>query len=388
MENHRILDWLSARTIESSRANYRREIKRLARFAAQRGKDLYAIVDQYRAARRSGSNEAEDFIDSWKDIIRAYTTHINSLPDAAPLSRKNYLSIIKSYLTYHEIPIRVDLPRRVAVFYHNRSIRKEEIRLILSNATLRDRVIFLFMVESGIRGDTLTKLRYEHIREDYEKGTVPMMVQTPAEILKDRVANRFSFIGEDAFRALQEYLKPRGTLQDQDLLFASEKPGKVNLKKRKNFSAGSLSVKFNRLARKLKLDKQTHPGKPGKITLHSLRKYFRNNMKADSAWINFWMGHSLGTDEHYITHEPEVRHRELYAQGYPSLRIYESMETKDTEIQELREEIKFIKEHSDLLERVIEAGNPTQEQKKMILEWVIKTLSKGSPSPEPEEKEP
>ena len=109
-------------------------------------------------------------------------------------------------------------------------------------------------------------------------------------------------------------------MKDDDFVFASEKEGKVV---GEQFSPASLSVKFNRIVQKLKIDKSTaQPGKPKKVRLHGLRKYFFNNMKADESLRKFWMGHSLGVDAHYISRDVE-RHREEYKKGYAYLRIYD-----------------------------------------------------------------
>jgi len=48
---------------------------------------------------------------------------------------------------------------------------------------------------------------------------------------------------------------------------------------------------------------------------------FRNNIKvSDPAYRKFWMGRSFGTDEHYLTRDPE-EHRQECAQAYNNLRI-------------------------------------------------------------------
>jgi hypothetical protein len=69
--------------------------------------------------------------------------------------------------------------------------------------------------------------------------------------------------------------------------------------------------------------KESGSPKMKEIRLHGLRKYFRNNMKADGAFVNFWMGLSLGVDAHYISRDVE-EHRRRYREGYPSLRLYEA----------------------------------------------------------------
>ena len=70
-------------------------------------------------------------------------------------------------------------------------------------------------------------------------------------------------------------------------------------------------------------------------------------MRADPSYREFWMGHSLGVDEHYVSRDPEF-HRKEYKKGYESIRILEpatpqqimeiaeQLKQKDQEIQELK----------------------------------------------------
>jgi len=186
------------------------------------------------------------------------------------------------------------------------------------------------MAESGQRPNTLVQLRYRHIKEDFEARRRPMKIDLPSQILKDRVANRFTFIGEDGFNSLREYLSTRMPLDDNEVIFQPEKP----YAKTEYLSPDTFSNKFSRVALKLKLTKIEEKGKPKPLRLYCLRKYFRNRIQvSDTSFREFWMAHSLGTDEHYITRDPE-KHREEYRKAYQNLRIFTS-DVPET-IEELR----------------------------------------------------
>ena len=372
--NHWIEDWLSARAeAESTKYSYIRYIKTFSDFCQHRRKDLYNIVEEYRVAKRSGYEVELDFTESWQDLIRAYSTKIKR-SRFAPLTQKNYLSIAKSFLSYYKIPIDVDLPRRACVKYHNRDLTEEIIKKILSKASQRDRTIWLLMAESGLRSGTAINLKYWQIKEDFEKGTVPMRILTPSESLKDHVGDRWSFIGDDGIKALTEYLQPRMPLDDQDFVFTSKKPGRV---KGEQFTTASLSTLFGRIVRGLKLEKGRESGKLGHFRMHGLRKYFRNNMRADPSYREFWMGHSLGVDEHYVSRDAEF-HRKEYKKGYESLRILEpatpaqlteiveQMKQKDKEIQELRTQ------NESLSARIDKLAEPLEILKEMDIEELSK----------------
>ena len=342
--NHWIEDWLFNSTeAEGSRKNYERYINNLNKFCKERGKNLFEIVEEYRKSRKSGYQTEMDFVESWQDLIRTYSTHIKK-SDYTPLTQKNYLSGAKSYFSYYKIPIDVDLPKRVYVKYHNRDLTKEHIRKILSKASQRDRTIFLLMAESGLRIGTAIHIKYWHIKEDFEQGKVPLRIITPSESLKDHVGDRWSFIGEDGEKALRQYLQPRMPLKDQDYIFTSRKPEKM---KGKQFTTASISTIFRRIVNALKLENSTQfiHGKPHHLRLHGLRKYFRNYMRCDPSYREFWMGHSLGVDSHYVSRDPEF-HRKEYTKGYEQLRVLEQAIPIATErsIEELKKNLTLVNE--------------------------------------------
>lgn len=322
-------------------------------YCNRRGQNPDNLVDNYRALKYLDGAKREEFLENWQDAIRGYVPWLNKQMKNgqkrfAPGTVKDCLTAIKSFNHYWKIPLDVDLLKHPYVVYHNRDLKKEEFKQILTFASPRDKVIYLILGESGIRVDNAVNLKYWQIKEDFEAKRVPMKILLPSSTLKDHVGDRWTFIGEDGFRALSDYLTGR-TIKDDDYVFKSEKKGKVV---GDQFSSASLSTKFNRIVQKLEIAPTLGKGsgKPKKIRLHGLRKYFRNNMKADSAFINFWMGHSLGVDAHYISRDPE-EHRDRYKEGYKQLRILgtddaftsmsEMQRKHSAEIKELEEKLKI-----------------------------------------------
>ena len=275
---------------------------------------------------------------------------------------KNHLVAVRSFLKFHKIPLDVELPKRPYVLYHNRDFSKEELRLILSRAHQRERTLYLLLLESGLRATSAITLRYWQIKEDYEKDIIPLRILTPAATLKDHVGDRWSFLGSDGVKALKEYLQPRGQLRDDDLVFTSERPGKV---KGEQFSLASASVMFARTVKKLHFERGAPAGKPGHYRMHGLRKYFRNNMRAESSFREFWMGHTIGVDEFYKSTDVEF-HRREYEKNYEELRILEpttptglkeiqeKLSKRDIEIQELRAKVQELIDTQDTVRHLCE----------------------------------
>jgi len=396
----RVEDWLNARCeSDKSQKSYIFGWGYFEKFCIERGRDANRLVDDYRAMKYEGELKKDVFLEGWQDLLRGFYGWLK--PKLASLSFKQCLSAIRSYMRFWKVPLEVDLPKHPYVTYHNRDITKEEVKQILKFASPRDRVIYLVLAESGLRSDTAVNLKYWQIKEDFEAKRVPMKIMLPSSSLKYHVGDRWTFIGEDGFRELSDYLARRLPLKDENYVFVSEKPEKV---KGDQFSAASLSVKFNRLVQKLGIAKSRgKAGIPKRIRLHGLRKYFRNNHGADSAFINFWMGHSLGTDAHYISRDPE-EHRKRYAEGYKALRVfepnpesltalYQQVHEKDIEIKEIKhqletkdKELEAVKSELSTLANVVKQISATDYYKQMLEETAEKTAEKLTQDPEFMEK--
>lgn len=147
----------------------------------------------------------------------------------SPLFINETLAAISSFFRSHRIPVAyTNYPKRTYLKYHNKDLTKEEIKTILEHSGLRERTFYLMMLESGLRPNTLIRLQYKHMKEDYESNKVPMKINTPREILKGKYyEGRFTFIGKEAFDSLKEYLKGREPLDSEEYIFQHEKMKKI-----------------------------------------------------------------------------------------------------------------------------------------------------------------
>jgi integrase len=317
----------------------------LKAFETKTGHKAEEIVGEWKNIRYDYAKR-ERFLDEQAELIERFA--IGELGGKTPKTRLSYLTGIISFYKHNKIPVEPDVTEKIYIVNHNRAIKKEEIARILENATLRDKCFFLMMLESGLRPQTLVMLRYTHIKEDFEASRVPMKINVDSEMLKDRVSARFTFIGEDGFKTLKEYLAPRMPLKDDDVIF---KPVHISNQKGDYLSPSLFSMQFCKIVDKLGIS----PKKAGRfrheLDLYTLRKYFRNNMKTQDADLReYWMGHTLGTDRHYIDSNPEdpatvEKHRVEYSNGYPFIRVLaESPSEMVNEIEELRKKNKELEE--------------------------------------------
>jgi integrase/uncharacterized coiled-coil protein SlyX len=297
-------------------------------------KDVVTNWRNIKSTTRNREQKIEKFKDELKDVIESYRSHLKT-EKITPLSLKWYLSALQSFLRSSDIPVTIELPKRAFVQYHNRDITKEEIRSIVEHVhSIRDKCFFILMAESGMRPDTLCKLQFKHFKQDFRNHTIPMKVELPSEILKYRVSDRFTFIGEDGVRILKEYLKPLLPLNDEDFIFRPRRKGRGEQDLEGQATPTAFSTAFNRVVQKLKLSDSIGRGKPKALRLYNLRKYFRNNLRSvDSGFINFWMGHTDNADMHYVSMNAE-EHRRRYSEGYQSLRIFEPSESGQMKVLE------------------------------------------------------
>ena len=369
--------------------------KELSNFVEWANLELGHVVETWDSVKYD-PREKEKFIDELSTVVQDYYIHLKKV-GYAPNTMDTKVSAVLSFFKYLKIDVDFEHQRYAFVKYHNRDLSKEDIKSILDNSTLRDRCFFLMMLESGLRPDTLTSIKYKHIKEDYEAGKVPMKIDLPSEILKDRVSARWTFIGEDGFKVLKEYLKNR-ELKDEDYLFIPSKPGTA--KSDSYLGDKAFSSVFGRLATKLKMVEKTKERKPRQVRLYCLRKHFRNYMTCDPSYREYWMGHSIGVDEHYISRDPE-RHRQEYLKGYKSLRIYPESEDvtalaaklveKEKEIEDLKAQLQAVQLQTNTTQlllkdfepyiqvmknkAVVEALGPT-EKEKMIDEIVAESIKR------------
>ena len=97
------------------------------------------------------------------------------------------------------------LSRRVT--RKDRSPRPEELQNVLNVADLREKVKVSLPALSGFREETLSRLRYGHVREGLEANRTPFHCAVEIEITKGKYASYSTFIGGEAADYLRLYLE-------------------------------------------------------------------------------------------------------------------------------------------------------------------------------------
>ena len=356
--------WLNQVTeSETTKRRHLQDILKFEKWAYDNyGLDVKSLPLKWRQAKYNGEVEKEKFLDQLNDVLRDYFAFLKGR--VTPLSVKRKMSTVMSFLHTFDIPAKPLRIRYPYVVYHNRDITKDELRLIVEASDPRDRAIWLILYESGMRPQTLAKLKWKHIKADF--GNIPMKIDLTSDILKCRVSQRWTFIGEDGVKALKTYLASRLPLKDDDFIFVTEKPSN------KPLTAQAMSQAFNMIVKKLKLAKG-EGRKPKELRLYCLRKAFRKYMASaiDSAYVEFWMGHT-STATHYLSMDIEF-HRQLYKKGYENLRLYQPTHIEKL-IAEQREEIERLRSQLNQMQKQYQEAMKTIEilQKSDLVQLLLR----------------
>jgi len=227
------------------------------------------------------------------------------------------------------------LPRRVTK--KDRAPKLEEAQRVLNVCDLREATIVSMTVLGGFREETLTLLRYRHVREDLEAGRTPIHVHIEIEITKGKYASYDTFLGAEAAEYLRLYLEARrrgspykreGTpeippeeINDESPLIRDSRspiPKPVGPKQIRKL-VHNLYVRAGLLQQK-----KPEPGsRPSyELKFHSLRKTFKTQMEAagvKTEYVEYMMGHKRDT-YHDIESLGIEKLRNIYASANLSIR--------------------------------------------------------------------
>lgn len=315
-----IENWLSTvayshSNSENTRIGY---IYHFQRFLSHTGKTPEQILEDY--------EKMDD-----KQFKRYYSPQIMSFivklqkEGYSPSTQQFAINTTKSFFKYNDLPLNYIPTGHKFIIFHNRDITKEEIEEIIKDAEPREKAFYVLMVQSGLRPHEICNLKIENFEDLLNENTpIPCLIKISQEQTKGQYSEYFTFTGKESLYYIKDYLKRRvHPLRPEDHLFTKEDsitPVDTDL----------LSHMFRRTVTRLKnqnvLDFKNKKGQKtnrNELRLYNLRKYFRNHAgNAGQEFVNFWMGHSLGVDDHYFSKTNIPKHRQQYQDfAMPNLRI-------------------------------------------------------------------
>jgi len=245
----------------------------------------------------------------------------------APGTISNHAKGVKAL--YRANGVRLELPCKLSrrVVYSDRAPTQEELSCILEVADLRGKAIVSMLALGGFRVGTLVCLRYRHIRDDLEKGVVPVHVHVEAEITKGKYGDYDTFISAEAADYLKLYLEERKKgklyglkgpeqIHDDSPLFRNQQVSKVQ-----PLTPGGIHKIIHDLLLKTGLVKNI-PQPRYELRPHSIRKFFRTQLAVlgvNSDYVNYMMGHKLDT-YHDVKMLGVEKLRQIYARSGLSIK--------------------------------------------------------------------
>ena len=270
--------------------------------------------------------------------VKALEDYAGELQDQglAPSRISNYVKAIRSLYRVNGVDIKLPYALSRRSVRKDRAPKPEELQHLLDVADLREKVIISMLALGGFREGTLVRLRYRHVRDDLEKGVVPIHVHVEADITKGKYHDYDTFLSEETVEYLRLYLEARrlGNLHPEieaegisdgsplirDEMYEVPRPiGEKQLYK----IVHSLYFKAGLL-------RENRDGAYD-LCVHSLRKYFKTQLMAlgiQSDYVDYMMGHTVDT-YHDIESKGVEFLRSLYANSGLHIRPKGALTPKD-----------------------------------------------------------
>ena len=294
----------------------------------------------------------EDNLEDWK---------VSMIPELSGNTIRLYLTAITRWFKFNRKRIDVDnitrnLSRRDT--YTDYPVTRDDLRRLLNNATLKQKVGISLIAFSGLRPVDVVTLQYRHIVESYKNGDEVMTIQKVHEKTEREYV---SFLGHQGTRYIRDYLerrKQKGEKLTPDSFILPYRGKQMQ-------SQGLRIVLGNLIDRTVGKNPTGNDRK--KFRPYSLRKYFRHVVsKLGEDTAEYLMGHVKGLDsmsatynglrdghpeaikqlkEQYISILPELETEETEATINGKLR--EQKEAQDQTIEELRDQLANLQREQD-----------------------------------------
>ncbi len=280
------------------------------------------IADAKKSRRRIMEHQKaiEDFIADLQDAGRS------------PGRLHGVAKQLRSWYRVNGVEIKLSTVPRPKVTYKDRSPSQQEVASLLDAGDLREKCVISLLCLGGFREETLSLLRYRHVKEDLEKGIETVHVHVERDITKGEYESYDTFIRAEAIQYLRQYLQARRTgrldrrikpetITDESPLIrdalwdktrGSEQPLLIGPKQLFKL-VHDLFVKTG-----LVKPGDTHHA----MRVHTFRKFFKTNLVAagvPESHADYFLGHV--SDTYNQCHDLGVEKlRESYSKGQLSIR--------------------------------------------------------------------
>jgi integrase len=243
-----------------------------------------------------------------------------------PATLQLHFAAIRSFFEIHYYPLKMrrgDYPTGESLGV--RAATKDTILKAIEQKETRNKAeakaVIIFLKDSGLRASDARRLNYGDVQVALERGDdfiqITMMTKKVKTIAK-------TFIGEEAIRALKEYLGarrkgsrriPPETITEKSPLFRTWESHTAQRIPRETISS-IVRTAFLRIGEK-------------HLSAHSLRKYLQTSLEAANVnpnWIDQILGHRLINSRDAYSKPSDEQLYEAYVKAYKFIRIYPEVE--------------------------------------------------------------
>jgi integrase len=238
--------------------------------------------------------------------LNEYIDHLQT-KNLSPTTVRSQVKNIQSVFRINDVPLKLPYGLSVWHLYDERAPSREDLQRILDLADLRERVIITILAVSGLRVGTLLKLQYRHVKDDFERGIVPVHVHVEAGLTKAKRRSYDTFLNEEASECLKAYLTARrkGTekippeqIHDESPLIRGRRHKQV-----RTVAVHTVHEFVHDLFVKIGLLEKNWSRRRYAYRTHSLRRFFRTQMASldvDPDYIDFMMGRAVKDRYHDV----------------------------------------------------------------------------------------
>jgi integrase len=271
---------------------YQRDLAKFQEFLAKQGLDvagfLSLVEEDLRRPRLEKTRVA-------RKTLNAFIAHLQ-VEGFAPKTINAYIGAVQSLAKYYDIPLStryVNRPPSKAIYKKYPWTIEEIGKFVSLMDNIQYKCIAACIVQSGLSISDLLGLKYGDIREELEKGVVPLCL----DLSRKKTNIPFlTFVGSWALGLLKQQLMDR-PLNDGTPMFTVTRRAVDSYFRR-------VGVKFG-------------GGFSGRnpYSPHSLRAAFRtilSDHKVDPLYIEFWMGHKVPEQQIVYVSKSREGWRETY----------------------------------------------------------------------------
>ena len=287
---------------------------------------------------------------------------------------------VKSFLSYHEIPIKTK-KRIVRRKYDREILRRSDIKKIIESATqMRDKALIILAFQTGMSISDLLKLNYGHVKEVLENETKGISVidkenDKEKEVFFENIGmiryirektetEGFSIFGEDSITILEKYLnwrKQKGeTLTDESPLFIAirkKQRDRLSIRSTQRLIRDAIVKAGITTFHDLKESKTVNP-----YGFHAIRKAFcsiAEQYGMPKSQVEMSLGHKLDYDSAYkgFTDEEKIL-------NYQKVERYLSIYSMEQELEEKTEE------HDETIEELQKKLEAKDQELRDLKEYV------------------